>query len=293
MHDDTQVRTVVWTRDGLVGADSAALTPLDHGLTVGDGVFETCGVVDGVPFALTRHLRRLARSARGLGLADPDEALVRRGVAELLAAAPGAARLRITVTAGPGPLGSGRHAGAGAEAQSVVLAAGPAPAPAPARVVRVPFTRNERSAVAGLKTTSYAENVVALAHAVARGGDEALLANTVGELCEGTGSNVFVERHGELVTPPLTSGCLAGITRELVLEWSRAAGLPVREAAPGELAWDVLDEVAAGSAHLMLTGSVRTAVPVVAVDGTDVAVGPLTAQVCTLYAQRAAQDLDP
>ncbi|NCT90914.1 aminotransferase IV [Cellulomonas sp. APG4] len=292
-HDDAQVRTVVWTRDGLVDATVPALAPLDHGLTVGDGVFETCGVVDGVPFALTRHLRRLARSARGLGLAEPDEALVRAGVDEVLAAAPGAARLRITVTAGPGPLGSGRLAGSGTDEQSVVLAAGPAPAPAPARVVRVPWTRNERSAVAGLKTTSYAENVVALAHAVAQGGDEALLANTVGELCEGTGSNVFVERHGELVTPSLDSGCLAGITRELVLEWSRAAGLPVREAAPGELGWDVLDEVVAGSAHLMLTGSVRTAVPVAALDGTGIAVGPLTAQACTLYAQRAADDVDP
>ena len=70
----------------------------------------------------------------------------------------------------------------------------------------VAWTRNERSPVAGLKTTSYAENVVALRHARARGATEALLANTRGELCEGTGSNVAVvlpDRPGELLTPPL------------------------------------------------------------------------------------------
>ena len=95
----------------------------------------------------------------------------------------------------------------------------------------MPWTRNERSATAGLKTTSYAENVVALAHAKERGGIEAVFANTRGELCEGTGTNVFVVVDGELLTPPLESGCLAGITRELTLEWCRAEGLAVREQA--------------------------------------------------------------
>lgn len=280
---------VVWVDGRLVSPQRPAVGAVDHGLTVGDGVFETCGVERGVPFALTRHLARLARSARGLGLAEPDDGLVRRGVADVLAAAPDAGRLRVTVTAGSGPLGSGRTPGR----QTVVVAAGPAGRPSPARVVRVPWTRNERSAVAGLKTTSYAENVVALARAAAAGADEALLANTVGDLCEGTGSNVFVERGGELLTPPLASGCLAGITRELVLEWSAAAGLPVREAAVGELPWGVLDDVVAGSATLALSGSVRTFVPVVALDGTDVVVGPLTAAVAELYARRAAEDVDP
>ena len=88
-------------------------------------------------------------------------------------------------------------------------------------MVVVPWPRNERSAVAGLKTTSYAENVVALAHATERGAGEAIFANLAGNLCEGTGSNVFVGVDGRLVTPPLSSGCLAGITRELVLEDDR------------------------------------------------------------------------
>ena len=86
-------------------------------------------------------------------------------------------------------------------------------------VATVPWPRNERSAVAGLKTTSYAENVVALAHAQERGAAEALMPNTHGQLCEGTGSNVFVVREGVLLDSTATSGCLPGITRDLVIEW--------------------------------------------------------------------------
>lgn len=279
----------VWADGTLRRADEPVLSAVDHGVTVGDGVFETCGVVRGRAFALTRHLARLGRSARGLGLAEPDLDRIRDGVDAVLAALPSAGRVRVTVTAGLGPLGSGRTPGA----QTVLVVAGPAAAPASVRLARVPWTRNERSAVAGLKTTSYAENVVALGAATAQGADEALLANTVGDLCEGTGSNIFVERDGELLTPSLSSGCLAGITRELVLEWAGGAGLPVREAAPGELPYSVLDQAATGGLHLMLSGSVRTVVPAVALDGASLAVGPVTEQVVALYREREAQDVDP
>ncbi len=280
---------VVWSEGRLRDPDEPLLSALDHGATVGDGVFETCGVVRGHAFALTRHLARLTRSAVGIGLMAPDLEAVRQGAAAVLAADDGIGRLRITVTAGVGPLGSGRLPGR----QTVLVMGGPTAPPAPMRAVRVPWVRNERSAVAGLKTTSCAENAVLLAWAKAHGGDEALVANTVGELCEGTGTNVFVERAGELVTPPLSSGCLGGITRELVLEWSVRAGLPVREAAAGDLPYTVLDDVFAGRATLALTGSVRTVVPVIALDGMLVSVGPITEQVQRLYREREAGDLDP
>lgn len=288
---------VIWADGRLVRPGEEALSAVDHGLTVGDGVFETCAVFDGQAFALTRHLRRLARSAAGLGLDAPDEQRVLDGVAAVLAEAgartrAGAGdvgRLRITVTAGVGPLGSGRTPGA----QTVVVAAGPATLSPTGRAVRSPWTRNERSAVAGLKTTSYAENVVALAHAIAQGGDEALLANTAGDLCEGTGANVFVERGGELVTPLLASGCLAGITRELLLEWAAEDGLPVREARPGELPFAVLDEVTAGEAALLLTGSVRNVQPVTWIDGVEVAAGELSLAARELFERRRRERLDP
>ncbi len=283
---------VIWHDGRLVGPDEPLLSGVDHGVTVGDGVFETAAVYGGEVFALTRHLGRLARSAAGLGLAPPDEARIREGITAVLAANPDAGRLRITVTDGPGPLGSFRDAPDAAR-QSVLVLAGPAGTPTPARVVRVPWVRNERSAVVGLKTTSYAENVVVLAAAREAGADEALLANTVGELCEGTASNVFVERGGELVTPHLSTGCLAGITRELVLEWCAAEGLPVREAEPGELRYEVLGEVEAGRAHLALAGSIRNLVPVVALDGTAVAPGEITGAAIAVFAARRSELMDP
>jgi branched-chain amino acid aminotransferase len=281
--------TVIWTEGRMVAPDEAALSAVDHGITVGDGVFETCAVLDGQAFALTRHLARLERSASGMGMEGPDLQKVRDGVAAVLAATPDAGRLRITVTDGVGPLGSGRSDGP----QTVVVAASAAGVVPTGRAARSPWTRNERGAVAGLKTTSYAENVVALADAIKKGADESVFANTKGDLCEGTGSNVFIELDGELVTPPLSSGCLAGITRELLLEWGTEEGLPVREAKDGELPFSVLDRVAADEARMLLTGSVRNVQPTVWLDGVDLPIGELSAAARDVFERFMRERLDP
>ena len=89
-------------------------------------------------------------------------------------------------------------------------------------MVIFPWPRNERGALAGVKTTSYAENVVALSYARQQGAAEAIFGNLAGNLCEGSGTNVFVVAGGRLVTPPLSAGCLAGVTRGLVIEWAGA-----------------------------------------------------------------------
>jgi branched-chain amino acid aminotransferase len=196
---------------------AAAVSVTDHGLTVGDGVFEAIKVVGGLPFALDLHLRRLCRSAAGLGLPEPDEDAVRRGVAAVLDGQDlPLGRIRITYTGGPAPLGSGRG---DAPPTLIVVADTMAAWADSTAVATVRWPRNERGALAGLKTTSYAENVVALADARARGASEAVFANLAGHLCEGTGSNVFYVVDGELRTPTLASGCLAGVTRGLILEW--------------------------------------------------------------------------
>jgi branched-chain amino acid aminotransferase len=208
----------IWINGRLLSdAAAPAVVANDHGVTVGDGVFEAVMVIDGTPFALTRHLSRLATSAAGLGLPEVDNELVRSGVAEVLATSTAPLeRLRITYTAGPAPMGSGRAAGP----PTVIVAADELePASATTTVRTVPWPRNERGALAGLKTTSYAENVVALAAAQEAGATEAIFANLAGNLCEGTGSNVFYVADGELRTPTLASGCLAGVTRALILEW--------------------------------------------------------------------------
>lgn len=194
-----------------------AVSVSDHGLVVGDGVFETLKVIEGQPFALALHLDRLERSANGLGLPTPDRTLITKGIEAVLGAGPTAyGRLRITVTGGPAPFGSGR---ADVAPTIMVGLEDATPLPAETKVVSVPWRRNEHGATSGLKTTSYAENVIALAEAHKHGASEAIFANTVGDLCEGTGSNVFYVLDGVLKTPTLSSGPLAGITRALVLEW--------------------------------------------------------------------------
>ena len=77
-----------WVDGRILGPGETAVRADDHSVVVGDGVFETTGVLDGVPFALTRHLARLARSAAGLGIQAPDEARIREAVAEVVAADP-------------------------------------------------------------------------------------------------------------------------------------------------------------------------------------------------------------
>ena len=138
----------------------------------------------------------------------------------------------MTVTGGPGSLGSDRS---GAPPTVIVVGALLPDWPPTTDVVVVPWPRNERGALSGLKTVSYGENVVALAHARDRGAGEALFPNLAGNLCEGTGSNIFVAVGGRLVTPPLGAGCLAGVTRALVIEACGAAQEDLGPADLGEL----------------------------------------------------------
>ncbi|MFF7079862.1 aminotransferase class IV [Streptomyces lavendulae] len=271
----------IWLDGTLRDDHDAKVSVLDHGLTVGDGVFETVKAQDGTLFALTRHLDRLTRSARGLGLPDPDLDEVRRACAAVVAEHPvPLGRLRITYTGGPSPLGSER--GDGRPTLTVALGE-TARRPDTTAVITVPWVRNERSAVAGLKTTSYAENVVALARAHEEGASEALFANTVGRLCEGTGSNVFVVLDGELHTPPLSSGCLAGITRALAVEWTGAKET--------DLPFDVLER----AEEVFLTSTLRDVQAVHRVDGRTLAAapGPVTAKAMRIFEERAASDIDP
>jgi branched-chain amino acid aminotransferase len=272
---------VVWIDGELAAVSEARISPFDHGLLTGDGVFETLIVYDGTPVAVRRHLERLAVSCKGLGLEPPDPGVVRAALDAVVAAnALVRARLRVTVTGGDSPLGSDRGAGG----PTVVVAGGPlAPWPPTADVVVVPWTRNEKGALAGLKTTSYGENVVALAAAKERGASEAIFANSVGQLCEGTGSNVFVGIRGRLVTPPLRSGCLAGVTRALVIE------------AVGAAEEDLPVEALAAADEAFLTSTTREVQPIRAVDGRALAAapGPLTTAAAAAFRALVSEDLDP
>lgn len=275
---------LAWVNGGLVDATAPQIRLDDHGFTVGDGVFETLKTIQGRPFALDRHVNRLERSAVGLGLAAPIREQVFEAVTQVSDAnrqelAVGVGRIRITFTSGPGPLGSDRGSG---PTTLVVTAQAGKPWPSTTSVGLAPWPRNERSPLVGIKCTSYAENALALAWAKERGHSEALLANLRGELCEGTGSNVFLVLDGALVTPPLESGCLAGVTRELVISWCDATERKLPQQALFE------------AEEIFLTSSTRDVHPVHLVDDRVLtAPGPVTRRCQEAFALESAANLNP
>ena len=254
-----------WVDGVVIRADSPAVAADDHGLTLGDGVYETLLVRDRRPLFWDRHLARLSGALCAAHIRAVAEERLRTAAREVMAAAElDDCRLRITVTSGraAGGLGRGRH-------PTVIATASALGAPpGPAHVLRVPWVRNERSALAGVKSTSCGEAAAIHAHVEALGADTAVLGDTAGRLSESLTANVFVAVDGRLLTPSLASGCLPGIVRALLLE----AG--VGEEA--ELDLSSLD----GAAEAFLTSSVVGVRPVGFVDGLPLPTvdGPATGQ---------------
>ena len=276
----------VWIDGRLLEPDLPHLRADDHGVLVGDGVFETLLVLRRdkglAAFAARRHLERLRRSARILRFECPysDDEL-RAAIAQCLDVAPGAGVVRITATSGGGPLGSGRSESRGS---TIVIAGNRPPDYPPGTAVAImPFPRNERGAMAGVKTTSYAENVLALDMARERGASEAIFADTRGRVSEGTGSNIFWSDGERLHTPPLDTGCLAGVTRALLLEQLDIAEthLPVKDLP--------------GVPEAFLASSTRIVQSIARIDGTELPVvdGPLTAAAAKAMTDLIATDIDP
>lgn len=273
--------TSLWLNGQIVDDPVISSVALAPGLLVGEGLFETLALYDGVPFALPEHLERLEESSRALGFVGLD-------LVELTAAiqttintdhsTDPVRRLRITVWRSGDP--------SAPLSRSVQIVAGLGPRRGevnmnPAKLITSTSIRNERSALTGHKSTSYAENIFALRAAHANGADEAALFNSVGELSEGTMTNIVMELGGELVTPALSSGCLPGVTRRLALEWSREAGLPLREAEPGELTQEIVGNPTA------LLGTLRNVQQVSAWDGVHLEHGPLLRALANLFAEQS------
>lgn len=286
--------TWVWIDGDLSPAAEARVGATDRGLLLGDGVYETCKVVDGAPFALTRHLARLRRSAEIIGISLPwGDSYVRAACAKAVGAAlvdpagdGSVGRLRITVTGGVGPLGPDRS---GAP-PTLSVAAGPTRAwGATTDVATVPWRLNEHAPTVGAKTISALDHVLALAEAHRLDADEAVLANGAGRLCEGTGSNVFLVVEGVLCTPSLATGCLPGVTRGLVCEALGDEGLAVVER--DDL---TLDDLRAAP-EAFLTSSTRDVHPIARVDGRirHAVPGPLTARAAAALRAVQGRTIDP
>lgn len=250
----------VWFNGDVQRASDVRISPFDRGFLVGEGVFETLAAHDGKPFAFDRHLRRLERGCELLTIAVPDADALRRGMLAMLEAndlTVGMARVRVTISGGAAPLGAHFESAT----PTVIIAASASESPtAPGKLVSVPFTRNQRGAMVGVKTSSYAENLVALEYARKHGADDAILCDGNGNVSEGAVSNLFFIENGMLVTPSLASGCLPGVTREIVLELCADLGIKSSEEEVFKARFLAADEV-------FITSSIRGVQAVDEVDG--------------------------
>jgi branched-chain amino acid aminotransferase len=260
----------VWFNGELVDEVDATISPRDRGLLLGDGVFETLRTYHGRLVTLTEHLGRLQAGARLLGIPVPELEAIAKGARALVSSAGTEdVRLRITLTSGPGPAGLKR----GDASPTLLITASPlSPWPETARAVIANWSHDEHNPLAGVKTTSRADTVLAMMQARECGVDEALFFNQAGNLCEATTANVFAVRGGRVETPPLEAGCLAGITREHVLRLCAELGI---EAVEADLPRQALNEFE----EMFLTSSTREIQALVAVDDRPVGLGdpgPLT-----------------
>jgi branched-chain amino acid aminotransferase len=251
--------------DGAIGpAEDARIPVTDEGLTRGDGGFEVIRLYGGRPFALADHLARLDRTCAGLRLRY-DAAALRSEIDALLdAAGPVDALMRVVLTRG--------------ERRILTIEPLP-PRPAAARVATVTYSTTR--VLDGLKTLSYAGNMLAGRLARERGFDEALFVTPHGRVLEGPTWSFFWVAGGRLYTPPLEDRILASITRAYLLDECEGEERPC-----------TMDDIA-GAEEAFIASSVREVMPIAAVD--DIALpaapGPVTLDAGERLARRIEREL--
>ena len=272
----------------LISANEACVSPFDLGLTVGLGVFETMAAYDGKVFAYDLHHARLLKSAEVFALPVPERSVITAAITEVIEANhyhQGRYRIRVTLTGGVNQLGGGREQG---DVMVTAQAADSASGGDSAKLAWVPFVINERAATAGVKSTSYADHVLAYRHALNAGADEALMLNSQGHLAEGSMSNVFVVKDGVVQTPSLASGCLPGVTRQLVIALCADLDLPIKECQLGAQDIDRADEI-------FLTSSLREIQAAVLLGpearATEAVTGEVTVRLAEAYAEMVRKEL--
>lgn len=282
-------QNMVWCDGEVCDAAEARVSALDRTLLYGLGAFETFRLHGGRPFLIDRHLHRLRSALAAMRLDVPScvDALP-EGVIELAARLGRPSALcRVTVTAGAGSgAGSGGEAvaveGAGQRVVAMLREPPPLSVP-PVRVDIAPFVSDARSPLSGVKSTSYLANYLQREEAERAGRVDDLMLDRDGCVTEGTVSNVFAVRNGELITPPLRTGILPGVTRGVVMELASALGIPVVERSLS------LDELAIVD-ELFLTGAGKCLVGVDELAGRSLpADRPLTIALHRALAERIAE----
>jgi branched-chain amino acid aminotransferase len=236
-----------------------ALSPGQAGLLSGWGVFSTLRVVHGVPFAFERHWSRMREDARLLRVPFPEHGeRVRSRLLQLIEANRAYdAALRIAVVRNHGGFWSAPVA---REFDLLAFTAPVREPPAGVRLALRPKGRCAESAFRGVKSIAWGPNLAILEEAHASGFDEVLLLNERGEVSECLSANVFATSGSEVWTPPLESGCLAGVTREVLLSDVRVEGVLFREKTlfPRDLE---------RAAEVFITSTTRGLLPVVSIGG--------------------------
>jgi len=218
-------------------ASDLSLAPGQVGLLSGWGVFSTLRVAEGVLFAWDRHWARITRDATAFHVPLPgDSESLRRKLLELVEAnqAPNCT-LRLVIVRNGGGMWAGPSNGRASDVIALT-----ADSKQWGESVKLSYVRQARHAAcefAGTKITSWAMNLTWLERAQERGFDEVILLNERGEVSECTSANIFIANGSEVWTPPLSSGCLPGITREVILAEVRVPGIRILEKAvmPGDL----------------------------------------------------------
>lgn len=223
------IHRFVHHNDRLLPVEQVRLSPGQAGLLNGWGLFTTIRVVEGIPFAYERHWKRLVRDAERTHCPFPfDREKVRAQLNEVLHAnnvIEGCARVYAIYN----QVGFWRSDEKFPQVDLLLYSAGLPSYREPARLGLQEHGRHAASPLAGVKVTSWLNNVWSLHEAQAAGFDEVALLNERGELAECTAANIFRVRDSRVTTPPLSSGCLEGITRGVLLEIGAAAGVPVEE----------------------------------------------------------------
>ncbi len=277
----------IWINGELMAADKVLVSTFDLGLRVGLGVFETMVAYHGKVFAYDLHHRRMERAAEVLGIPVPEKDVIEQAMEAVIAQQTHRAprlRIRVSLSGGDNTLEGGEKQGDLMVSAAVIQSdqhAGKL-----AKLVKVPYTVNEQAATAGLKTASYADYVLAYRYALKRGGDEALMLNTRGQVCEAAMSNLFLVKDGVVKTPTLSSGCLAGVTRELVMGQCLKLGLPIKEC-------ELTEEDVLAADELMLTSSVREVQGAVMIQNEQQhdTCGELTTKLAAAYAEFVREEL--
>lgn len=275
---------IVWCDGKFLPEAEFTLSPLDRGLCHGLSLFETVLAVDGKPRLLREHLARLQSGLERLGVnsVELDAGGLGHAMSFLLeknGLAKGMARIRLSISLGKGPLDRTDNG----TAWAWMTAAPAGDTPKAIRLTLAPWRRDKESVLRGIKTGNYAEHLIALDMARAEGFGEMLFYNTADELCESAMANVFLIRKGELLTPGLDSGCLAGVTRALLIRFAKQHGIPCKECVLRE------SDVARAEA-MFLTSSVRGPVRVSALQGKHFDEHPLFDAVRSIWLEEMAKE---